>query len=182
MRANDRGQPLERAVHHRVDVFGVEALAELRRADDVHEQHGGGLELLRRAVALAPGGELFLQRRDRHGDDGIAEKRALGLQRSDGRFDLLRGLFHASRRCACEARGVAGPAFRRHTVPPRTGGWRTLDAEITATPEGTDSTFTDRTQPDFRPPHKKVFPCSRSACRCSARCCSPARRRPSPST
>ena len=31
---------------------------EPRRADYVHEQHGRGLELLRRAVALAPGGEL----------------------------------------------------------------------------------------------------------------------------
>ena len=98
VRANDRRQPLEGTVHDRVGVLGVEAFAEPGRADDVHEQHGGRLELLRRAVALASGGELFLQRGDRHGDDGIAEKRALGLQRGDGRFDLLRGLFHASRR------------------------------------------------------------------------------------
>ena len=89
MGVNDRRQAFEGGVHHRVDVFGVEPLTQLRRADDVHEQHGGGLQLLRRALAVAPGRELLLQRGDRHGDDGIAEKRALSLQCSDGRFDLL---------------------------------------------------------------------------------------------
>ena len=32
-------------------------------------------------------------------DDGTAEKCALSFQCSDGRFDLLRGLFHTSSRC-----------------------------------------------------------------------------------
>ena len=122
MRANDCGQPLERAVHDRVDVFGIEPLAELRRADDVHEEHGGGLELLRRAVAVAPRGELFLERRDRHVDDGVAEERALRLQGGDCRFDLLRGLVHASSRCACEARAVGGRRLGAHDPRVRGGG------------------------------------------------------------
>ena len=115
--ANDRRQALEGAVHHRVDVFRVEALGELGRADDVHEEHGGGLQLLRRPFALAPRGELFLQRRDRHGDDGVAEERALGLQRGDGRFDLLRGVFHASCRCACDAPASRNSDGRRRLPP-----------------------------------------------------------------
>ena len=82
-----------------MDVFRVEPLAQPGRAYDVHEEHRGGLQLLRCALAVAPRRQLLLKRRDRHGDDGIAEKCALSFQCSDGRFDLLRGLFHTSSRC-----------------------------------------------------------------------------------
>ena len=75
--AHQRRQPLERGVHHRVHVLGIEVLAELGRADHVHEEDRDGLELLLALRSRAQGGELVAQRRDRHGDHRIAQHRAL---------------------------------------------------------------------------------------------------------
>ncbi len=107
---DDRGQPLERAVHHRMHVFRIEVLAQAGGADDVHDEDGDRLELRLAARPLAQRGELFLQRRDGHADHRIAEQRALRLEVGNGRFDLLRVVFHAfqSSAPAHPARGRSG--------------------------------------------------------------------------
>ena len=89
VRLHDRGEALERAVHHRVDLLGLEMLAHRRGADDVDEQHRHLLELLaHRRPLRALRGQLAPQRRERRVDDGIAERRPLRFERSDGGGEL----------------------------------------------------------------------------------------------
>ncbi len=74
VRLHDRGEALERAVHHRMDLFRAELLADRRRADDVDEQHRDLLQLLDGGRFTAvEGGELAPQRRQRDVDHRIAE-------------------------------------------------------------------------------------------------------------
>ena len=87
VRLHDRGEALERAVHHRVDLLGVETLAHGRGADHVDEQHG---DLLRAAGAAGDRrallvGQLTAQRRECDVDDGIAERRPLRLRAQQSR-------------------------------------------------------------------------------------------------
>ena len=87
----------ERSVHHGVDVFRVEVLAECGGADDVEEQHrhlpqglpgrsgrrAGGLQPVQRGQALAQRSDHGINRR-------VAQQRALGFQRGDGAGELLK--------------------------------------------------------------------------------------------
>ena len=124
---DDGRQPLERAVHHGVHVFGIEMLAEAGRADDVHEKHGHRLQLRLALRALAQGGELFLQRGDSHPDDHVAEHGPLRLEGGDGRLNLLRVVFHASNQMRRRARRRRRRPFDLPDGPLDRGvhvGWR----------------------------------------------------------
>jgi len=80
------GEALERAIHHRVDLLGLQTLADGGGADHVDEQHGHLLELLaRRRPARPQVGQLTPQRSECRVDHDIAKHRSLPLERSDGR-------------------------------------------------------------------------------------------------
>ena len=90
VRSHGRGEALERAVHHGVDVLGLEPLADRRRADDVDEEHRHLLQLLvrRRVVVRLQRRQLAPQRLERKLDDGVPEHRPLRLERGDGGGEL----------------------------------------------------------------------------------------------
>jgi hypothetical protein len=91
------GEALERAVHHGVDLLGVQALADRGGAHDIDEQHRHLLELLARQVGLAQRAqaiELAQQRCQRRVDHRTAENRALRLERGDRGGDGGGGVGH----------------------------------------------------------------------------------------
>ena len=95
---HDRGQALERGVHHRVHVFGVELLAQVGRADHVHEQHRHRLQPLLGRTRMRPGQcQLLAQRRERHFRDRVSQHCALRFERCNRGFDLFGAVFHSFR-------------------------------------------------------------------------------------
>ncbi len=86
VRPHGRREALERAIHHGVDLLGVELLAHGGRADHVDKQHRHLLELLARGrPALAQLGQLTPQGGERRVDHGIAKRRPLRFECSNGR-------------------------------------------------------------------------------------------------
>ena len=76
-----RGEALESAIHHGVDLLGLETLAHGRGADHVDEQHRHLLELLaRRRPVRALLRQLTPQRSECRVDHGISERRPLRLR------------------------------------------------------------------------------------------------------
>ena len=117
--------PRERAVQDRVHVLRVERAAHRGRSDDVHEQHRHRLQLLLAIAVLRPQlRELLAHRRGAGVHHGVAEQRALALQRGDRCVELFDGCGHATG--SCEG-GVAHDAsaqrmrIRRMEVAP---GWK----------------------------------------------------------
>ena len=97
---HDGGEALQRAVHHGVDVFRAQLLADGRGADHIDEQYRDLLELLHgHRLARAQRRQLALQRGQGRIDQRVAEQRALRLQAGDGGFKLLWGVVHAAPSC-----------------------------------------------------------------------------------
>jgi hypothetical protein len=77
VRVDDRCQRREGAVHHRVDVLGVELAAHRRRAHHVEKQHADLLQrLARRGGGRRRGkcGQLGAQRDDRGIDERVTQQ------------------------------------------------------------------------------------------------------------
>jgi hypothetical protein len=96
MGIDDGGAARQRAVHHGVDVLGVEVLAQPGGTDDVEEQDGDLPERLvgwrgadRRRHIVGQGGQSVAQGGEAGVDDSIAEQATLSLQRLDGGCQLF---------------------------------------------------------------------------------------------
>ena len=109
VRLDDRREALERAVHDQVNVFGIEVLAQVGGADDIHEQHGRLFQLLaghrwlcRRA---RQGVQLGAQRRNGHVHHRVTQNRPLPLDGGDAGVDVLvlchDAIMHAARPSSC---------------------------------------------------------------------------------
>ena len=89
---DDRREALESAVHDQVDVFRVEVLAQVGRADHVHEQNSGLFQLLAGRQWLCRRGwqsvEFGAQRCHRHVHHGVTQNCPLRLDRGDAGVDL----------------------------------------------------------------------------------------------
>ena len=94
----------ERAVHHGVDFLGVEALAQLRRADDVEKEDRDLLERLAGASVRGQFGEPGAQRGQAGVDEGVAEQAALSFQPFDDGLELFTFRWHCGTRIAADAR------------------------------------------------------------------------------
>jgi hypothetical protein len=93
VRVDDGGAARKRAVHHRMDVLRVEALAEQRRADHVEEQNRYQFERLLRGgvgrLLVHEGSQAGAQRREAGIHECVTEQSALSLEPADHRFELF---------------------------------------------------------------------------------------------
>ena len=86
-----RGTARQRAVHHGMDLLGVEVLRKRRRADHVEEEDADLAQGLGRLGGWCRGQveELGTQGRDRRIDHRVTQQRALSFQRGDAGEELL---------------------------------------------------------------------------------------------
>ena len=88
---HQRGQAVQRPVHHFADGLGVQMLAERSGADDVEKQDGDLLQRLREIgrVRFREGRQLRAQRAYARVDDSVTQDAALRLDGGDRGFELL---------------------------------------------------------------------------------------------